>query len=150
MDRESMAKEVLRYMKIVEKGPAKEISAVSRGEMAMLDFLVTEQTVTTPTELSVRLALSTARVANTLNSLERKGYVERIHDVVDRRKVLVHATDTGKAFFLKEEKKALAHVKEIFEDLGEKDSMELVRLLKKVRLLMEHKNSEAFASESAP
>ncbi len=149
MDRESMARELLKYMKSAEKGPAKEIAAVSKGEMAMLDYLVTQQRVTTPTELSICLDLSTARVANTLNSLERKGYVERIHDVVDRRKVLVHATESGKAVFLSEEKKAISHIGELFDELGEEDSRELVRLLRKVRLLMEQKERMMLAERKS-
>ena len=49
---------------------------VSRGEMGVLGFLSQHGTVS-PTDLAESLNVTTARIANTLKALERKGFIQR-------------------------------------------------------------------------
>ena len=68
---ENLGRELQFIARVVRRGPSKKLQEISEGEMAMLGYLVYEEDETTPTELSSQLDLSTARVANTLNSLEK-------------------------------------------------------------------------------
>ena len=51
----------------------------------------------TPSEISERMLHSSATVTNTLDALERLGWVRRIPNPEDRRSVLVEITDEGQA-----------------------------------------------------
>lgn len=137
-----MTKEIFRYIGLLQGGPAKKIQELSQGEMAVLGYFVFEKDEATPTELSVRFSISTARIANTLNSLEKKGYIERIHDSVDRRKVIVHITQAGIDIFKTKENEAAEDFSKMLDYLGEKDSKEFLRLLKRVTdfMIEERKN----------
>ena len=102
---------------------------LSQGEMAMLGFLTYEKSETNPKELSERFNLSTARVANTLNSLERKEYITRVHDSFDRKKSYglynrkrKRSRDTGRRTIWQIWKKVLrinSYEGESGDDLGE-------------------------------
>ena len=50
----------------------------------------------TPTELAGELLLSPAAMTGRLDALERLGYVRRLHDTTDRRRVLVELTPEGR------------------------------------------------------
>lgn len=101
LNNEEMAKQLFMLVGLMQREPIKKMQKLSQGEMAMLGFLTYEKSETNPKELSERFNLSTARVANTLNSLERKEYIKRVHDSFDRRKVMVYITEKGKKFLLK-------------------------------------------------
>ena len=139
---ENLGRELQFIARVVRRGPSKKLQEISEGEMAMLGYLVYEEDETTPTELSSQLDLSTARVANTLNSLEKKGYVERIHDSVDRRKVIVHLTDKGKNTFREKEAQANLEMQEILDMLGEGDAQAFLRIMGRIREFMIQKAHE--------
>mgnify|MGYP005768051403 CR=1 FL=1 len=139
MDYESLGRELQFIAKVVQKGPSRKLQEITKGEMAMLGYLVYEENETTPTELSNQLNLSTARVANTLNSLEKKGYVERVHDSVDRRKVIVHITQKGSDTFREKEKQASQEMQEILDMLGEDDARAFLRIMGRIREFMNQK-----------
>ena len=107
LNNEEMAKQLFMSVGLMQREPVKKMQKISQGEMAMLGFLTYEKSETNPKELSERFNLSTARVANTLNSLERKEYIKRVHDSSDRRKVMVYITEKGKEVFTETEKEAL-------------------------------------------
>lgn len=88
MNNEEMAKQLFMLVGLMQREPIKKMQKLSQGEMAMLGFLTYEKSETNPKELSERFNLSTARVANTLNSLERKEYIKRVHDSFDQAEKL--------------------------------------------------------------
>lgn len=133
-----MAEDLIReFASMHKKGPTKDVQNVTRGEMPVLAYLIMENVEPTPSEISTRFDLSTARVANTLNSLEKKGFIERIHDAKDRRKVFVHITPEGKAIAKEKYEEAIEHTLQLLESLGEDDAKELIRLVKKIKLVMQ-------------
>ena len=85
-----MAKQLFMLVGLMQREPIKKMQKVSQGEMAMLGFLTYEKSETNPKELSESFNLSTARVANTLNSLERKEYIPRVHDSFDRKMLVFY------------------------------------------------------------
>lgn len=52
-------------------------------------FLLTKSKENTTTQLAKDLSLTPSAISNILNKLEKKGYVERKHDELDRRKVYI-------------------------------------------------------------
>lgn len=139
MNNKEMAKQLFMLVGLMQREPIKKIQKVSQGEMAMLGFLAYEKSETNPKELSERFNLSTARVANTLNSLERKEYIKRVHDSVDRRKVMVYITEKGKEVFAETEKDALDEFSKLLSYLGENDSLCLLKILDKIQAFYNQK-----------
>jgi len=147
MDMDRMAEELFDCMVVFQRGPVKQMQGISRGEMAMLGYFIMNEPEATPTELSQFFNLSTARVANTLNSLERKKLIVREHDSADRRKVLVHITPLGRQIAEEKHNKALHCMGELLTDLGEHDAAELLRIFQRIRVRMEQKEAEAAQNE---
>ena len=133
MNNKEMAKQLFMLVGLMQREPIKKMQKVSQGEMAMLGFLTYEKSETNPKELSERFNLSTARVANTLNSLERKEYIKRVHDSLDRRKVMVYITEKGKEVFTETEKEALNEFSKLLSYLGENDSLCLLEIIDKIQ-----------------
>ena len=102
-----------------QAGPIQRVQELSQGEMAILGYLILSDDEVTPTDLSRRLQLSSARIANALNSMENKKYVVRTHDSVDRRKVYVAITELGAEKANHAKNQAIAGLKELLQELGE-------------------------------
>ena len=139
MNNEEMAKQLFMLVGLMQREPIKKMQKISQGEMAMLGFLTYEKSETNPKELSERFNLSTARVANTLNSLERKEYIKRVHDSFDRRKVMVYITEKGKEVFTETEKEALNEFSKLLSYLGENDSLCLLKIVDKIQAFYSQK-----------
>ncbi len=139
MELEEMARELFRYASSFQRGPRRKMTEISQGEMAMLLHLIQIDAPTTPTALSNCFHLSTARVTNILNSLERKAYVERTRDGTDRRKVIVRVTEAGKDYAAERYQDAIDDLKGLLTALGEEDAREYLRLMKRISaLIQEH------------
>ena len=69
---------------------------IVNGEDAALYWLYTEDKPLFSGELSQRMELSSGRVANILNSLEKKGMIVRERNGADRRQVSVRLTEAGR------------------------------------------------------
>ena len=90
------------------------------GEMAVMRALILAGGSLTPSELADRAWVSSARIANILRALEAKGWVEREHSKTDRRRVHVIVTNKG-----------------FLEQLGETDTQEMVRLLRRANEIID-------------
>ena len=109
-----------------------EVSASMRGEMAVLRQLGESGNALTAGDLSRELRMTTSRIAAVLNSLQKKGLIERGGDAQDRRRVLVRLTGEGSA--LCEHRKACVRrrLAAIFEQLGMEDTRAFVRIMGRV------------------
>jgi DNA-binding MarR family transcriptional regulator len=65
---------------------------VNRTDLRCLEILLTQQETALPSQLGVKLGLTTGSVTVMLDRLERLGYLTRAPDPDDRRKVIVRAT----------------------------------------------------------
>lgn len=135
MDARVLAREYLELIgSLVGNPPFNEVQEFSRGEMMALRVLEVADAdgrQVTPGDLSEHLRLSTARVANLLKSLERKGLATRTHDDADRRRVFVGLTDEGRALAHKKSEEMAANADAFIRELGEDDAKELIRLLRR-------------------
>ncbi len=136
MDYKMFFEELVNIISDTNK-PIDEIKELAQGEMGILCslFLKREQGLMSLTsgQLSSLLKVSTGRVAIALKALEKKGYIERHIDTEDRRKINVNLTEQGLIFAKKEYEKVMDTIKKVFEELGEDDAKEFLRLIKKVK-----------------
>ena len=137
MDYRGLAEEYMQIMCGRPHGPKKDkIPDALRGEMAVLRFLREVHHPATPSELSCDRKLSTARIANTLASMEKKGWIKRIPDSSDRRKVLVYLTEAGMTRAEKGHQDALKDMESMLRWLGEADAKAFVRIQRRINELM--------------
>jgi MarR family transcriptional regulator, organic hydroperoxide resistance regulator len=133
MDYRALANELISNMTKNPKMPfQKKVDDLSHGERRILGFLTFWKNEATSGELSEKLFLSTPRVAAALNSLSKKGFIERNKDENDKRIVIVTITDAGKSFMMEEHEEALSMLEKTLQKLGEKDAKEFVRILKRI------------------
>lgn len=108
-----------------------------RGEEAILIFLhKRKDKVTTPSQISDSLNISTARVAASLNSLETKGYITREIDQDDRRKIIIKLTKSGTKLATELMSHNLAKAADLLSKIGKKDSDELLRIFEKIKIII--------------
>lgn len=102
------------------------------SEDRVLLYLYLYQNPSFPQNIAKELRITTGRATNVLNSLERKGYISRQQHEHDRRRVYISLTDEGRSYVDGLHKIFLQRQLSILTQLGEADSIELIRLLKRV------------------
>ncbi len=132
METREAADELLRYLAPIFRNAKPGVGDITRGEMAVLAFLCLERSPVNPTALSSASGLSTARIANTLNSLEKKCFIRRAHDAADRRKIIVLITDEGRLFARARYEEVVVELEKMLEAIGEEDTAHILRISKKM------------------
>lgn len=107
------------------------------GEMAVMRALLLAGGSLTPSELADKAWVSSARIANILRALEAKGWVEREHSKTDRRRVHVTVTDKGRQDLEIKRREFEDRAAAFLEQLGEEDTNELVRLLRRTNQIID-------------
>lgn len=108
------------------------------GEMAVMRALMLAGGSLTPSELADRAWLSSARIANILRALEAKGWIVREHSTTDRRRVHVTVTDKGRQGVETKRRELEDRTAAFLEQLGEADTQEMVRLLRRANQIIDH------------
>lgn len=142
-----LASKMLFAFGALTRGPMRSLEGVTRGEMAMLGAIYSSKSDSVgPKELSDLLMISTARVANTLNSLEAKGYVERSLDPSDRRRVEVRITNEGRRFFVAKHDEGIKGLCQLVRDMGLDEAREFDRITEHMLSLIAKKlNIDSFS-----
>ena len=109
-----------------------DVSASMRGEMAVLRQLGESELPVTAGDLSRDLHMTTSRIAAVLNSLQKKGMIERGEDAQDRRRVLVRLTAAGGAVCEHRKAHVRRRLAAIFERLGMEDTREFMRIMGRI------------------
>lgn len=114
---------------------------VPRGTFAAL-FLIDEMSRepaaarampgVTVSMLSERLHTSRPAVTRLMNDLEEQGYVVKLTARQDRRFVYLMLTPEGQAVLSEAKQAFFAAMRQLIQQLGEKDSRELLRLLRRI------------------
>lgn len=133
---ERLADEMLELLDSRGRPAPESVDASLRGEMAVLRMLDRMGESVSAGELSRELEMTTSRMAAVLNSLERKGMVERIPDASDRRKVRARLTQRGSALCAERHREVRDHMILLLTRLGEDDAGEFLRLLGRVFEIM--------------
>ena len=140
MDYSVLAVELLSHMHILQKLQSqKNIFEAMQGEAFVLGYIASQSGEVLPGEIGNKMGVTSARIANTLNGLEKKGLITREIDKNDRRKILVRITQEGKELATKHKQTMMSIASQMLELLGENDAKEYVRLVKKLAELL-HNN----------
>jgi len=102
-----------------------------KGECFILKYLSDKSTAILPSEISDAMHASTARISAALNTLEKKGQIYREIDKTNRRNILVTITEAGRQRIYAEIRMTRDYLIRIFTEMGEQDTTELLRLLKR-------------------
>lgn len=113
-----------------------------RGEYGVLRYLVFVEDYVSAGQLTEQLHVVPGRMTDILKSLEHKKWIRRQRDEHDRRKVNVAITEEGR----RQAKEMRQHISDeyrgLFQILGKKDTVELIRLLKIVLSYHEELDNE--------
>jgi len=141
-----MEKEDLRNNLTMLLGKLYDIEAFShladflQGELHVLNYLSQNINIEiNPSMLSDHLYVSRSRVTATLATLRKKGYIRMQISEEDRRKMRVILTAEGKRFIKEKQKNVERYFDQLVEGLGEQDTMDLMRLIKKSIRVMNNK-----------
>lgn len=113
------------------------VNRANKGELFVLQFLAMQNTEVLPSELSVALQASTARISALLGALEKKGQIVRNIDESNRRNILVTITEAGRRRAEAEMEEIKSVMIRVFTDMGEADTAEFVRLTGRFSELMQ-------------
>ncbi|MDK2808402.1 MAG: hypothetical protein PWP24_1137 [Clostridiales bacterium] len=140
MDYRELAKEFMEMMHQMHRSKGqKKINDSMQGESFVLFYISEHEGNVIPSDISNAMEISSARIAATLNSLEKKGFIERKIDVEDRRRILIELTEEGKKEANRHQEMVMRITINMLEYLGEQDAKEFVRIMKK---LSKHRQKE--------
>lgn len=143
MDYKALAEELFHIMTRTAKLPfQKKVDDLSHGERRILGYLTFGRNGVPSGDLSEKLDLTTPRVASALNSLAKKGFIERNRDENDKRLVIVTITEPGKSFMMEEYNKLISMMQQTLQKLGEKDAQELIRIIKRIKDITNEMNDQ--------
>lgn len=124
----------------------KKLSKINlRGEAAVLLYLLQcqKEGFITPGMLSEALNISTARVAASLNSLEKKALIVRVINKKDRRQIIITLTNNGQKQAKELKELQIKHLSFLLKELGEKDAFEVIRIAKRIEKIFEKTKKES-------
>lgn len=104
----------------------------------VLSMLADAEEPLPPNQIADRMIISRATVTGLIDSLERRGYVQRQPHPSDRRMLLIELTGTGRQVALEFRPLVHQHQKEWFEALSEGEQEQLVNTLKRVQPALAH------------
>lgn len=127
MDYEDAARKLIMYSRGVAKGAIGTAYSMSMGEDPVLEYLSRHEDGMSPSDLAEKLGYTRPRMTRIIDSLESKGYVERIPDAHDRRRVIVHCTDEGCAHAQHRQSDGVSSLAATLSKMGEHDARELLK-----------------------
>jgi DNA-binding MarR family transcriptional regulator len=107
-----------------------QLSPAARQALAVLDGAGEPLS---PTEIARRLIVTTASVTSLLDTLERRGLVERRPDPADRRRLLVAITPPAQAMVRQYVPEVVALQGAVMSGIGEEDRQQLIAILTRIR-----------------
>ena len=86
----------------------------------------------TATDLCERTRLLKSQMNKILSEMERKGYIRRERSEKDKRQILLHLTDVGKAAYAAEHEGVTAILNALVEDLGTDETLRIAEAVEKI------------------
>jgi DNA-binding MarR family transcriptional regulator len=103
-----------------------------RDWQVLTNLMLAGETRVSPSDLSSRLMVTTGAMTNVLDRLERAGLIHRVRNPVDRRSVIVEATEAGSALWHVAVNELGEQEAEAVGALTRKEQEQLNRLLRKL------------------
>jgi DNA-binding MarR family transcriptional regulator len=107
-----------------------QLSPAARQALAVLDGAGEPLS---PTEIARRLIVTTASVTSLLDTLERRGLVERRADPADRRRLLVAITPPAQELVRQYVPEVVALQGAVMNGISEEDRQQLIAVLTRIR-----------------
>ncbi|MBQ7118045.1 MAG: winged helix DNA-binding protein [Clostridia bacterium] len=134
-----LAREILETLSVMEKrNMLTNRKLLLKGEDLFLVVLDEMGGMSTPSQLSEYTDFTPARLSAIIKALEGKGYILRQQNEIDKRSAIIEITEKGSSYSKELKEATIKNSLGIIEKLGEKDSFEFVRLLKKLFDVMEN------------
>lgn len=113
---------------------AEDSSGLRKSEKFMLMHIthLGDKNGVMPSEIAKHLGVTLGAVTHQINSLEERGYVERISSDDDRRVTFIKLSKKGAELVQALHQKFHSTINNLVDYLGDKDSRELVRLIRKI------------------
>jgi DNA-binding MarR family transcriptional regulator len=151
MDYPSQAAELILLLNQLIHHPGWDTTdQVTRGEGALLYYLVRCHNGATAGELRQKLNVGSSRVANALKHLEAQGLICRQASQQDGRVVEVYLTQEGHNAIQRRYQCLRDHYAQLLEQLGEQDSRQLLQLTRKLILAADQLSAVEPAHKAAP
>ena len=133
MDYVALAEEMLNLRgRLLQIPITRELTSFSKGELFVLNYLMTHAAPVHPKDLSRNLTVSTARIAALLKHLEWHGLITRAADPSDSRQSNVALTPAGKGYIEKKHEEVVSALAAVLEGLGPEDTMAYLRIQEKI------------------
>lgn len=133
MDYKSLAAELIKQTRRLHHSkPQKSLGQAIRGQAYILGYIAQHGGEALPSDISETMQVSSARIAQALNSIEDKGWITRETDPKDRRRTLVRLTPEGRVVAQEHQQAILENVTQALSLLGETDAKNYVKLTKKL------------------
>lgn len=133
MDKEKLTKELIQAFDSIGKAELFNGFRLSlKGEDLFICVLVQLGGVSTPGQIGEYVEYTPARLSAVLKSLESKGLITKRQDELDKRFSIIEITDKGLEYERELEKEVIGNSLFIVEKLGEKDSAEFLRIVKRL------------------
>ena len=130
---EHLADEFLAtQMELLQVPLRRQMVKLNRGEQFVLHYLFTHKRVAHPGEISRSMAVSTARIAALLGTMEQKGLVTRSVDPTDNRQIIVTLLPSGIQAIESIRNKVRKTLVDILQQLGPEDAQEYLRIQRKI------------------
>ncbi|MGN0636825.1 MAG: MarR family winged helix-turn-helix transcriptional regulator [Huintestinicola sp.] len=97
-----------------------------RGEMKVLSYICLEGGELLPGQLASSLEMTGGRIAGILRSLEKKGYITRRTDELDRRRVLVSITESGSRYIVSRSEALETRLDMLVTAMGRDNTIKLI------------------------
>lgn len=85
-----------------------------------------------PSDIAKKMGVTLSAVSHHINGLEKQGYIERLPDSKDKRVLLISLSEKGKILDSQMKEEFFKHLCNLVDYLGEEDSSELIRLMKRI------------------
>lgn len=119
----------------------KEATASISGEEGLLHYLAYKKNGVSSGFLKEQLDVGSGRMADILKRLKEKELISRRDDPKDSRKVIVYITEQGREHAVRTNERLYVWYRKLQAYLGEHDSRELVRILRRLGSFEEERSA---------
>ncbi len=124
--------------------------AFENGTFLALQYLAQKKSGVHPKELSVKMAVSSARIAALLNHMERDGLIVRTPDLKDNRQIIISLTAHGEQLVMEKKAEMTGILAEALKELGQEDAETYLRIRQKLFQSVSHITKERALNKKAP
>lgn len=116
---------------VMLKGSNSKLKGAEKQVLFLVDELSLDNLVTI-SEIASKTGVTLAAITHQINSLQKKGLIERLSSSDDGRTVLINLTNNGRTQVVKLKQEFADKTKFLVEFLGARDTKSLIRLVAKM------------------